>query len=453
MIDRYGDIIPDVARFCETMQRPLVKTGWINPLKTRLAVVQTLLPSDVALFSSPVWASAYQYQGATDAIQALVKLGYWHWQEMVSMLPPLVLNPQPGERVLDLCAAPGNKTAQCAVLMKNQGTLVANDINYHRLKALGKNLKRLGVLNASLTQYAGVDFPAPLNFFDKILVDAPCSCEGTARKNRHVQVNPRLSRHKAQVQIELLTKAMTLCRPGGQILYATCTFAPEENEQVIQTLLDQWAGQVRLVPLTLPSLNTSPGLDRWQGQCFDRQLAHCLRIWPGLNDTGGFFLALLEKQPVPVNLMLQVSHVVPCEVNDLAIAMRAVQWPGNWFEQHRWVRSPMGNDVYVIAADHLPPANVSVDAMGLRVYKHSSRQIATDVCHLLPLTMAHVCLSAEQVFNYVQRVPVMVTQMQLRQFNHDRRLVLVTYNQQGLGFGLLDLVVQQYQLTSLFPKH
>jgi NOL1/NOP2/sun family putative RNA methylase len=453
IIQRYGDIVPNLMQFRQIMQRPLAKTGWINPLKTDLPVVRDLLAPSVSLTPGEVWSSAYRYDGEVEAAQVPVKLGYWHWQEEVSMLPPLLLDPQPGERVLDLCAAPGNKTAQCAVLMHNQGTLVANDINYHRIKALGKNLKRLGVFNACLTRYHGSRLPQLTDFFDKVMVDAPCSCEGTARKNRHIQVNPQLSRQKAQLQTQLLGKALTLCKPGGQVIYSTCTFAPEENEGVIQAVLDKFAGEVQLLPLPAISLVTTPGLTQWHGQHFDRRLARCLRIWPGENDTGGFFIALLsrqssEAQPVPV----ETASLSAGDTSELTAALSIMAASPLDFGSYRFVESPQGHDIYLSAANQTLPRALQLDAVGLRCYKQNSGNIATDVCHLLPVRQPYVTLTSAQVKDYVNRLPVCLGDEQVKLRTYDRRLVLVTHAGKGLGLGLLDREGGAYRLISLFPK-
>jgi NOL1/NOP2/sun family putative RNA methylase len=453
IIQRYGDIMPDLMRFQQVMQRPLAKTGWINPLKTELTVVRDLLAPSANLVPGAVWSSAYRYEGDVEAAQVPVKLGYWHWQEEVSMLPPLLLNPQPGERVLDLCAAPGNKTTQCAVLMNNQGVLVANDINYHRIKALGKNLKRLGVVNACLTQYNGLRLPPATDFFDKVMVDAPCSCEGTARKNRHIQVNPQLSQQKAQLQIQLLDKALTLCKPGGQVIYSTCTFAPEENEGVIQAVLDKFAGEVQLLPLPPMPLVATPGLAQWHGQRFDRQLARCLRIWPGENDTGGFFIALLSKQSSVKQTASVATIALPAvDTAELRAALSTMAASALDFAPYRFIKSPQGHDIYLTAANQILPGALRLDAAGLRCYKQSSRNIATDVCHLLPVHQRYVILASAQVKDYVNRLPVCLSGAQVRMAVYDRRLVLVTHAGKGLGLGLLDREGDAYRLNSLFPK-
>ena len=151
------------------------------------------------------------------------------------MAPVVALDPQPGERVLDLCAAPGGKTTQIAARMKGKGLLIANEIDPRRSKVLVENLDRLGVSHAVVLN----ESPQRLSrrfvgFFDRILVDAPCSGEGMFRKDPDVcgRWSRRATHRCADVQREILEAASAMLRPGGRLTYSTCTFNPVENEGV-----------------------------------------------------------------------------------------------------------------------------------------------------------------------------------------------------------------------------
>jgi NOL1/NOP2/sun family putative RNA methylase len=223
--------------------------------------------------------------------------GWIHGQEAVSALPPLVLDPRPGDRVWDACAAPGSKTTQLAALMDDRGTLVGNDSNLGRLSALRHNAERLGVSNLVVTNQDARNFSLkPLgpafDAFDRALVDAPCSCEGTVRKNPDVTEEWSRSHVESLVGIQkgILRRAVQATRPGGVVVYATCTFAPEENEAVLDYVLD--AEPCRVVDVDLP-LRTHPGVTEWDGERFDESVARAHRVYPHDNDTGGFFCAKL----------------------------------------------------------------------------------------------------------------------------------------------------------------
>ena len=215
------------------------------------------------------------------------------------MIPPLVLQPQPGDVVLDMCAAPGSKTTQMGIMMKNQGLLVANDYKGQRMQSLGINLQRSGLTNVLISLMHGKRF---YQFqFDKILVDAPCSGTGTIRKSlKTVGIwNPLMITKLARQQKELLENAFDNLRPGGELVYSTCSVEPEENEGVVDFLLKKFdlADIVKVdVKKTLPGLNVSPVVMEFDGVKYDSRVKHCLRIWPQDNDTEGFFIAKLMKK-------------------------------------------------------------------------------------------------------------------------------------------------------------
>ena len=197
-----------------------------------------------------------------------------------------------------VCGARG-KTAQIAFALGNRGTLVANDISNVRIKALQGNLDRLGIVNVTTTCSDAANWPAAGGRFDRILVDAPCSSEGTIRRNPSMlgRLDPGSPARLAPRQRALLRKAVQRLAPGGRIVYSTCTFAPEENELAVADVLAEYPGQIRLVPVAVPGLVSSPGLTEWEGRRLPDQLALCIRIWPHQNDSGGFFIAVLEKDP------------------------------------------------------------------------------------------------------------------------------------------------------------
>ena len=221
-------------------------------------------------------------------------LGLLHTQEEVSLVPPALLGARPGDRVLDLCAAPGGKTARIAVDMDNSGTLVANDIRPHRLRALRSNCERLGVLNVVVTPVDGTRYPLEAGEFDRILLDAPCSCEGNLRDSPGAMpgAHPPFLEGRSGLQSTLLGRAWKLLRSGGTLVYATCTFAPEENEMVLDYVLGDDA---EIVPASVPGLRHDAGVVAWEGRRLRPDCRNVMRFWPHLNDTGGFAVAVVRK--------------------------------------------------------------------------------------------------------------------------------------------------------------
>ncbi len=300
---RYHGIVDDPEAFEAASRRPLPQFFWTNRLRTTPARLADRLRIDgFALQALPWHPGAFQITAGPGSLGRhwAYAAGHFQIQEASAMIPALVADPQPAHRVLDLCAAPGNKTVQCAVAMENRGTVVANDLVCGRLSPLRQSVDRLGLFNVTVTCCDGVNYPPRTGPFDRVLVDAPCSCEGTSRRRtdftRADRPPYRRFQHK---QILLLAQAVRRCRIGGRIVYSTCTYAPEENEAVVDAVLQMFAPHLRIVPFELPGLKTGPGLIGWQEARFSEALADTRRIWPHHNDTGGFYVALLERSGGP----------------------------------------------------------------------------------------------------------------------------------------------------------
>lgn len=223
--------------------------------------------------------------------------GHMYIQEGASQIPPLVLDPQPGERVLDMAAAPGSKTTQIAARMENRGLLVANDLSVPRIKALSANLERVGTLNTIVTQLTGNRLGRFLpGYFDRILLDAPCTAEGTLAKSPDALIrwSEKSIQKLATLQSKLLAGAYGALKPGGTLVYSTCTFAPEENEGVVSELLKNHP-DAEVESFELPGLDLAPGLSAWRGEVYHPGVTNARRVWPGRERLEGFFIAKLRK--------------------------------------------------------------------------------------------------------------------------------------------------------------
>ncbi len=213
------------------------------------------------------------------------------------MIPPIVLGPKGGEAVLDACAAPGSKTTQMAEMMGNTGVIVANDTNISRIKALRYNLDKGGVLNAVVTRMDAAKLSRSGIQFDRILVDAPCSAEGTIRKDWKVlsHWSDSLIFNLSRVQSHILLNAVQCLKSGGTLVYSTCTLAPEENEGVVNHLLDKIGG-LHVEKINLAGLRSRVGVTEWQGARYRDEVKNCSRIYPQDNDSEGFFVAKITKE-------------------------------------------------------------------------------------------------------------------------------------------------------------
>ena len=220
-------------------------------------------------------------------------IGYYYVQESASMIPPVVLDPQPGETILDMAAAPGSKTTQLCQLMWNTGIVVANDITGDRIAALGINLQRCGALNSMITQMPGQRISGVT--FDKVLLDAPCSGTGTIRKSlKTIRLwNPDMIKRLTVTQRKMLQTGFRLLKKGGTMVYSTCSTEPEENEGVISDFLAKH-DDAKLEKINL-KIKHGPAVTEFEGKQFNPEVSKCLRLWPQDNDTEGFFVAKIRK--------------------------------------------------------------------------------------------------------------------------------------------------------------
>jgi NOL1/NOP2/sun family putative RNA methylase len=224
--------------------------------------------------------------------------GRLYIQSLSSMLPVVILDPQPGEAVLDLCAAPGSKTTQMAARMGNQGSIDAVEAirpRFYRLKSvitlLGAQIVRAKCLDGRRYRSGSV-------LFDKILVDAPCSSESRFKTSEPKTVgywSLRKIKEMVQKQRGLLLNACRMLKPGGVLLYSTCTFAPEENEGVLDWVLRKMPEEIGIEPIEIASVGRYPAVTSWNDRDFDPRLKDCFRVLP-TEKMDGFFMAKLVRK-------------------------------------------------------------------------------------------------------------------------------------------------------------
>ncbi|MGF1460051.1 MAG: NOL1/NOP2/sun family putative RNA methylase [Leptolyngbyaceae cyanobacterium] len=298
ILARYGAIVDDFQQLLEVARKPLPVCLWHNPLKCTVNDLQHYgSMNDLVLVPVRWQAGAYRVSGGAAVGHTLpFTAGWFYIQEEIAMVAVAALAPRPGERILDLCAAPGGKTAQIAVRV-NAGTVVANEMNAGRSPSLMANLNRLGFTQTVITQADGRSLALPPQTFDRVLGDAPCSGEGNLRRRRRRRPwQATYGLRIAKVQKKLLSCALDLVRPGGTVVYSTCTFAPEENEAVLDAVMGDRAV---VVPFQIEGLRAQPGLTQWQGNAYRQDLTNAHRYFPHLNDTGGFFVAKLRRTFTP----------------------------------------------------------------------------------------------------------------------------------------------------------
>jgi NOL1/NOP2/sun family putative RNA methylase len=226
------------------------------------------------------------------------KAGLLYVQSLSSMIPPLILAPMPGEKILDLTAAPGSKTTQIAALINNTGSIVANDSSRIRSYRLKGNLDIQGVTNAVCTQLDArsiwKDYP---QYFDKVLADVPCSMEGRFNETdpkTYQDWSLKKVKELSHIQRWILRSAISATKVGGCIVYSTCTLSPEENEEVIDWILAKEKGKIRLEKIDLAIEETNPPKLHWGTKSFDPSIASSMRITPTPH-MEGFYVAKIRK--------------------------------------------------------------------------------------------------------------------------------------------------------------
>lgn len=288
------------------VERPT--TFRVNTLKaTREEVLEKLQQEGFKLRRVPWFGDAFildnKKLGELQKL-ALYQEGKIYVQSLASMVPPIVLKPVAGEKVLDLTAAPGSKTSQMAALMKNTGELVANDNNPIRSERLAHTMKIMGVNKEGFLKLEQVDgwklaeqYP---NYFDKILIDVPCTAEARfimGEPRTFSFWNERNIKEHAFIQKKLLFAGWAMLKPGGTLVYSTCTFAPEENERQISRFMGEVGKAVIIEPIALPQLQAGPILKEWKDEKVLFGTQKTLRIVP-TKDIEGFYIAKLKKVSV-----------------------------------------------------------------------------------------------------------------------------------------------------------
>ena len=254
---------------------------------------KTLKDRRVMLKKVPDLTNAYTIVNSPFSIGASVEylLGYCSLQEQAAQFAVEVLAPEPTDIVLDMCAAPGGKTTQIAQWMDNKGTIVAIEPQKKRLKSLHNQLERCGVTNTVCYNIDGRQIDELPLRFDKILVDAPCSGNFITDARWLEKRDLEGVRAKARMQKQLIVSAIEVLKPGGILVYSTCSLEPEENELIIDWLLEEFP-EMKMQELKIPG---SRGLTKVFDLKLNSEVNKARRFWPWKTNTQGFFIAKLKK--------------------------------------------------------------------------------------------------------------------------------------------------------------
>jgi NOL1/NOP2/sun family putative RNA methylase len=290
-----------VAEICNVLGASRPTTFRPNTLKARYAEVQEQLQTAGFEVEPIEWLQAFVLRNKSLREleeQPLYQSGSIYVQGLSSMIPPLILDPQENESIVDVAAAPGSKTTQIAALMNNTGMILANDTSTVRLYKLQANLEKLGITTVKTQRGLGEmiwrRFP---EVFDRALVDVPCSMEGRFNLQKPKTLenwSVKKIKELANRQKNMLRSAISATKVGGVIVYSTCTLSPEENEGVIDWILQKEDGRVVLEAVKIPAEVVSTAVTEWNGKTFNPQVQLTKRIFPS-SLYEGFFVARLRK--------------------------------------------------------------------------------------------------------------------------------------------------------------
>ena len=330
-LERFLPLVPEeeLPLLLEELKQPLAPSLRVNPLKSQ--------PEDLQKWAQrygwqvervPFCAEGWRVPSAQVGISQTIehKLGQYYIQDAASMLPVELFDWEglSDPLVLDLAASPGGKTTHLLAKTGDRGLVLANDASAERITALRLVLQTWGGLHAAVTNFHGEKFGRWFpNTFDRVLLDAPCSMQGLRSSEAH-PLRPLSSKERsalAQRQLNLLESALRALRPGGQVVYSTCTLEPEEDEGVLDGLLKRFPGQVQIDPLDARLPLPAPGLAEAEGRIYAGAVQQAARLWPHRYHTAGFFAARLTK------LQPTLEAALPYPARALAQA--------NWFPLNR----------------------------------------------------------------------------------------------------------------------
>jgi 16S rRNA (cytosine1407-C5)-methyltransferase len=334
ILGRYRELIPEdeLPALEDAVRRPPPTAVRFNPLKVDPRGMAEDFKQNRGWQLQPVsfYQDAYTLTASPEPPGRVLesRLGYFYIQDAASMLPVESFEPPDTGKslILDLTAAPGGKSTHLAARFGDRGLLIANDGTASRIPGLSAVLKTWGVVNSAVTNIAGEKFGQWYpETFDLVLLDAPCSMENLHPGAGHKREIKAAERHRlAARQTQLLLSAIQTCKPGGQVVYSTCTLAPEEDEAVLDAVLRHAGKAIRLTDAGARLGIHAPGLTAAFGQGFSPDVAKSMRLWPHRLGTSGFFCAHLRKEfSLEEKTSTRISH--PGVISRLEILPRKDQ--------------------------------------------------------------------------------------------------------------------------------
>ncbi len=421
-------------------------------------LVSDLEKYGIKLEKHPVVTTAYRVIEGTDVTGKTIEytIGRYYIQSLSSMIPAIVLNPGPADRVLDMCGAPGSKSTQLSELMRSKGTLYTNEPNNSRIKSLVYNIERHGLTNFGVLRSKGELLSKMYNnYFDKILVDAPCSGLGIVQKKGEVSSwwNMKHVDRISDTQMRLLISAIKSARVGGEIVYSTCTLTVEENELLLDRIMKKYP--VELADIELPVISHE-GFTRYEGAELNPLLAKSRRIIPWEINSEGFFVAKLIKTGATESNSKDKYHKRPQNIRlinskDRNIAVYLKQlidrfgFPPEIFDEYKYTRK--SNAFHFVHRDWEANDLNPFVKIGIKFANIDKR----DMCVLHPL-------AAKTFGNYAEKNFVEISERDdlkkylsgetIKRINDKKGTQIIRYNNYSLGTAS----ASEEGLKSRFPR-
>ncbi len=439
--EKYRALLGDEAdAFMASFDKPVVKAYRVNPLKAQQTLYDT--PDDGRV----PWGQ-WGHVGTVSGHSVDHTTGLIYSQEPSAQLVAEVAHPNPGERVLDLAAAPGGKSTHLASFMNGEGLLISNEIFRKRATVLSENIERFGVQNAIVTNHAPQDLSKWLpGYFDKIILDAPCSGEGMFRKD------PRAMQYWdvdypakcAALQREILTEAVKMMKPGAELTYSTCTFAPEEDEQIIAWLIDTYPW-LEIVPIDKPA-GVDDGRPEWADG--NPELAKTARLFPNHLDGEGHFVAKLRSKLTDEDVTAKAPKLATTNLNKEQSALWAAFQKDMLPDYQPAVLQAFGEQLYALPAGTPDMKRVQVMRAGVHLGTFKKNRFEPSLSLALavqPTEFTRVyATNDEEWAKYVHGDTFFVADRAA----YANGWYLLTMNGNGTGFGKL----VDGQMKNFYPK-
>jgi 16S rRNA (cytosine1407-C5)-methyltransferase len=369
----------------------------INHLKTDPAQLLNTLKKSAILNKLTFSKNGYKITGEKSSLSHSLEFfkGHFAFQGASSQIPAHVLDAQPGQIVLDMAAAPGSKTTQIGIMMQNKGELIVNDSNLNRMQALNTNTQKTGLINHCIYYLAGERlgrlFP---EYFDKVLLDTPCTGLGTLAVNKEVLSWWSYNKLEklSKIQKQLLVSAIKATKAGGEIVYSTCSVAPEENEILINEILRKYP--VEVLTIDNPGMeNFDNGIIKYKKMNLDSSLQRAKRIWPHKHNMEGFFIVRLLKtsEYYNKNNPKEISHIKTLSYKDETVSEGLQNISQNWgidenvWQNFRYIMARkriwmLGGEIHTVVKDGFTNAGLLLAEKRMNIWRltHPSVQFFSD---------------------------------------------------------------------------